>query len=73
MYSITFWKRTLERVVGSFAASLLSVLTFSGALDVVHVGWKQALAMAAFAAVVTALKSVVGSTIGDDKNPGWVN
>jgi r1t holin len=72
MYSLTFWKRTLERVVGSFAASLTAILFAGSSLDLFHVGWKQALGTAGFAALVTALKSVAGSTIGDERDPGWV-
>lgn len=73
MWSWFFWKQTIERIIGSAAASLLATLTASGVLDIVHVGWKQVLGIAGLAAVATLAKCLVAVTIGQPDSPSLVS
>ena len=73
MWSWFFWKQTIERVIGSAAASMLATLFAAGAIDIVHVGWEQVLSIAGLAAVVTLGKCIVAVTVGRPDSPSFVS
>ena len=71
LFSRAFLVATLERAVRSFAASLASLLTASGA-GIVAVDWSQKISIAAMAALVTVLFAVGGGTFGKGEGPSFV-
>lgn len=74
IFTWKFWKQTLERMIRSFAASMLSVLVVPKVLDVRHVGWLDAVSVGAGASVVTLLLCILGSKLGnDDESPSMVS
>jgi hypothetical protein len=74
MFTWKFWKQTLERMIRTFAAGMLSVLEVPQILDVRHVGWLDAISISAGASAVTLLFCIVGSSVGNDKeSPSMVD
>lgn len=71
LFSRAFLIATAERAVRSFAASLASLLTASGA-GIVDVDWGEKLSVAAMAALVTVLFAVGGGTFGKGEGPSFV-
>lgn len=64
-----FIKDTIERAVKTFAQSLIAV-GLVGATDIVHADWLNALSIAALAAVISILTSIVSSNFGDSGTAG---
>jgi hypothetical protein len=72
IFTWTFWKRTLERMIRAFAGSLLSVMTMDG-FNLLSASWGVMFATAAGAAMITMLLSLIGSNFGNDnKDPSFV-
>jgi hypothetical protein len=71
LFSRAFLLATLERAIRSFAASLASLLTASGA-GILDVGWADKFSVAAMAAVVTVLFAIGGGTLGKGDGPSFV-
>ncbi len=71
LFSRAFLVATLERAVRSFAASLASLLTASGA-GIVDVDWGEKFSVAGMAALVTVLLAVGGGTFGRGEGPSFV-
>lgn len=71
MWTKTFWAQVLERVVKAFSASLLASLT-AGATGILSVPWTAALGVAALAAVVSVLQSIVSAGVGPTGTPSLV-
>jgi hypothetical protein len=61
MFTWTFWKQALERLIRAFASSLLS-LTGADAFNVVSTNWGDKLPIALGASVVSLLLSIVAAT-----------
>lgn len=73
MWSAVFWEDTSERVVASFAGTLLSEWTANSAstmfgLNLVSVDWKTSLGVAGGAALASLLKALVASGVGDPQS-----
>lgn len=64
-----FIKDTAERAIKTFAQSLIAV-GLVGAKDIVHADWLNALAIAALAAVISVLTSIVSANFGDPSTAG---
>jgi hypothetical protein len=67
-----FWLGLLERAaktaVQTFAAALVA-----GGVDLLSVGWKQALLTAALAALASVVTSVGSTTVGEPDSPSLVD
>ncbi|OKI04920.1 hypothetical protein A6A06_09495 [Streptomyces sp. CB02923] len=66
MTTAAFWKATFERIVRTFAQSLLAILG-AGATGVIDAPWLGALSAAGLAAVLALLTAVAtsgGATVG---------
>jgi hypothetical protein len=71
LFSRAFLIATAERAVRSFAASLASLLTASGAGN--HdASWSENLSVAGMAALVTVLLAIGGGTFGKGDGPSFV-
>lgn len=69
MWTRAFWKGSSERALRAAAWTLTTTLggpAIGGALgvDVLHVGWRDALSFAVGAALLSLLASVAGNTLG---------
>jgi hypothetical protein len=62
---IAYVKALAERAVKTFAQTLGAALG-AGAADLLSVGWKQALSVAGFAALLSVLTSVGSAGFGND-------
>ena len=71
MFTSLFWKDTFERLVKTFAQALLAIFLVAPQTNVVNFDWPSALGVAATAAVISLLTSVV-SAIGT-KNTATVS
>ena len=63
MFTALFWKDTFERLVKTFAQALLAIFLVAPQTNVVNFDWPSALGVAATAAVISLLTSIV-SAIG---------
>src|SRR4051794_33501840 len=68
LYSRAFLAATLERAIRSFAASLASLLTASGA-GIIETDWGEKFSVAGMASVVTILFAIAGGTLGEGGRP----
>lgn len=68
MWTVAFWKQTVERLVKTFAQALLAVLG-AGQAGILQVDWGDAVNVAALAAVVSLLTSLV-SALGNNGSDG---
>lgn len=64
MWTTEFWKAVAERAVSTFAQTLMGVLGV-GATSLLSVDWQAALSTAALAAVLSVLKSLIASKVGN--------
>ncbi|MEQ7060865.1 holin [Lactococcus petauri] len=64
MFTKTFLKDTAERVVKTFAQSMVAVMT-AGATGVLDVDWVNALSVSLLATLVSVLTSIGSGTVGD--------
>jgi hypothetical protein len=71
LFSRAFLIATAERAIRTFAASLASLLTASGA-GIVDVDWGQNFSVAGMAALVTVLFAIGGGTLGKGDGPSFV-
>jgi hypothetical protein len=71
MFSLKFWKDAGERAVIAFAASLLAILTTGNAVGLLDVDWPRAASVAAVAALISLLASVVASRRGDSASASF--
>ncbi|MCW2701474.1 MAG: putative phage protein [Blastococcus sp.] len=70
LFSRAFLAATAERAVRSFAASLASLLTASGA-GILDIDWGEKFSVAAMAALVTVLFAIGGGTFGKGDGPSF--
>jgi hypothetical protein len=61
-----FWRGALDRAVKSVAQTLLLLWGADGGVHILHVDWTAALEVAAGAAVLSLLTSLLSSTAGDE-------
>jgi hypothetical protein len=71
LFSRAFLIATLERAIRSFAASLASLLTASGA-GILETDWGEKFSVAGMAALVTILLAISGGTFGKGEGPSFV-
>lgn len=71
MFSRAFWIATLERAVKTFAQALAAALAADG-VNLLHVGWLQALITALFAALLSLCTSVASVDLGPGGTPSLV-
>ena len=69
--SRAFWSGAAERAVKTAAQTLLALLG-AGALDVLHVPWTGGLSVAAGAAVLSLLTSIVSAPASPTGSPSLV-
>lgn len=72
MFSIYFWRATLERALSTFAQSLVAILSADG-LGLLSVDWRAALSVAGLAFLLAVLKAVAASQVGDNVSPSLAN
>jgi hypothetical protein len=71
LFSRAFLFATVERAVRTFAASLASLLTASGA-GILETDWGEKFSVAGMAAVVTVLLAISGGTFGKGDGPSFI-
>ncbi len=67
-----FWRAAAERAAKTAAQTLLVILG-AGTVDVMSVGWKQALSLSAGAALLSVVTSVASTRVGDSDSPSLVS
>jgi Putative lactococcus lactis phage r1t holin len=70
LFSRAFLFATVERAIRTFAASLASLLTASGA-GILETDWGEKFSVAGMAAVVTVLLAISGGTFGKGDGPSF--
>jgi hypothetical protein len=70
LFSRAFFIATGERAIRSFAASLASLLTASGA-GILDTDWGEKFSVAGMAALVTVLLAISGGTLGKGEGPSF--
>lgn len=65
----SFWGKTAERVVGTFAASLGGLLT-AGAAGLLDAPWEASMSAAGLAGLLTLLKCVAAGASDSGEGPG---
>ncbi len=71
MFTKTFWAQAFERALKTFAQAVLAMLTGDG-LGLLGVGWGKVASVAALAALLSLLTSVVTAGIGQSDSPSAV-
>lgn len=71
MFTLTFWKATLERTVGTFAATVLG-LAGTDTIGMLSLDWVQIAQASAIIAGLTMLKCLVVAA-GSDGSPSATN
>lgn len=72
MFTARFWLLAVERAVKSSAQALLLLWGGDAAFDVWDADWRMAAGVAAGAAVLSLLTSVVSTSTGDPSSPSLV-
>lgn len=67
MFSAAFWRDTAERVISSFVGALAAFLG-GDVLDLWAVNWPSALGVAGGAALVSLIKALLASRVGDPQS-----
>lgn len=71
MFTLTFWKATLERTIGTFAATVLG-LAGTDTIGMLTLNWVQIVEASAIIAGLTVLKCLVVAA-GTDGSPSATN
>lgn len=72
MFTLGFWKRALERAIKTAAQALVALWAGDVALDAFSVDWAQTAGIAAGAAVLSILTSIISEPFGDQGDPSLV-
>lgn len=72
MFTKSFWKQTAERAMKSAAQGLLGLWALDG-FNVLHADWELAGGVAAGAAVLSVLTSIVSLPFGEPASPSAVS
>ncbi len=71
MFTLTFWKATLERTIGTFAATVLG-LAGTDTIGMLALDWPQIFAASGVIAGLTVLKCITVAA-GTDGSPSALN
>ena len=71
MFTGLFWRDTSERATKTFAQTLVVILGV-GAVDLMSVGWVQALSVSGGAALLSLLSSIASARVGDSDSPSLI-
>lgn len=71
MFTLTFWKATLERTIGTFAATILG-LAGTDTVGLLHLNWVEIGSASLIVAGLTVLKCLVVAA-GTDGSPSAAN
>lgn len=72
MFTVAFWADLLERAVKTFAQALVAAIGVGAAVPIWHLGWTEALGIAATATVLSALTSIASVGVGPTETPSLV-
>jgi hypothetical protein len=70
LFTRSFWEATLQRVLRVFAAALFATVSADG-FNILHTDWKQNLATAALAPILTLLFCVAGDAYTNGAGPAF--
>lgn len=73
MWTREFWQGVLERALKSLAQCLIGLWLGDTAFDLIQVDWRHALGLAAGAALLSVLTSIVSAPIGVQGSPSLVD
>lgn len=73
MFTKSFWKQALERMVKAFASTTISLYVVGNGFDAFSVNWHRWLGIALGASVASLCLSIVSSKIGPDNSPSVVS
>jgi hypothetical protein len=73
MWTRSFWLATAERALKSLAQCLVGLWIGDSAFDLIQVDWRHALGLAAGAAALSVLTSIVSAPIGAAGSPSLVD
>jgi hypothetical protein len=71
MWTKNFWKQAAERAIKSAAQGVIGLWTLDG-FNIVHADWALAGGVAAGAAVLSVLTSIVTASVGEPNDPSAV-
>ena len=71
MFTGLFWRDTSERATKTFAQTLVVILGV-GAVDLMSVGWVQALSVSGGSALLSLLSSIASARVGDSDSPSLI-
>ena len=71
MWEGKFWKGTLERAIRTAAQAVIALLSTDVA-GILKVDWVQTVSVAAMAAFMSVLMSIVATGVGDHESPSFV-
>lgn len=71
MWTRTFWRQAAERAAKSAAQALLGMWALDE-FNVLHAHWDTGFGIAAGAAVLSILTSIVSATVSPDESPSLV-
>jgi hypothetical protein len=71
MWEGKFWKGTLERAIRTAAQAVIALLSTDVA-GILTVDWVQTASVAAMAAFMSVLMSIVATGVGDHESPSFV-
>ena len=69
MWTSLFWKDAAERAIATFAQTLLALIGAGALTSLVALNWPELLGVAATAAFLSVLKSVVATQMGRTVSP----
>jgi len=72
MFTPVFWRSTAERAISTAAQSAIAVLGADTLLDSFNAPWQYVASVAAGGAVLSVLKSLVASQVGDKGSPSLI-
>jgi hypothetical protein len=73
MWTRSFWLATAERALKSLAQCLVGLWIGDSAFDLIQIDWRHALGLAAGAAALSVLTSIVSAPIGVGGSPSLVD
>lgn len=71
MWEGKFWKATAERAIRTAAQAILALLGTDVA-GILQVDWVQTVSVAALAAFLSVMMSIVATGVGDHESPSFV-
>lgn len=65
LFTVPFWKDTLERTIGTFVQAGIAAVG-ADTLGIINVDWTQSASIAGLAALVALLKCIAAVTLNDE-------